>query len=41
MLETVKQLVSITVGVGRYNGVKRMTVELEIFTLNAYEYHIY
>ena len=35
-----KQLVGITVGVGKHNGEKRMTLELKIFNLNAYKYHI-
>ena len=32
---------AITVGVGKYNGEKRMALELEIFNLNAEKYHIY
>ena len=35
MQETVKQLVGMTLGVGKYNGEKRMTLELEIFNLIA------
>ena len=30
-----KQLVAITVGVAKYNGEKGMTLELEIFKLDA------
>ena len=36
-----QQLVAITVGVGKYNGEKRMALELDIFHLNAKKYHIY
>ena len=32
--------VAITVGVGKNNGEKRMTLELEIFNLDVIKYHI-
>ena len=33
--DSVTTKVAITVGVGKYNGKKRMTLELEIFNLNV------